>query len=251
MNLRSASQWCGELPLQLNLNALAELIAQLCSAAGLILYTALMIRFFIQLGEGEPARWEIYSYLVRYWGANKYYYLQECKPEGYRIHSDTYHLCYFDHRGCPWRSSFGGHSRSCFHHETHDLWETSHTGFRILPNYANASVVCTNKTGILTQNDMLVVAGSVSIHGKFVQKLKDHQAQTNAGEEVAEDSLEPAGSRKHPHNFSIDQADFIASSLMLPLLLTWPLSKMPILRPARSSSSVISQRLLCPSLWRI
>ena len=82
-------------------------------------------------------------------------------------------------------------------------------GFRILPNYANASVVCTNKTGILTQNDMSVIAGSVSIHGKFIQKLKDHQVQTNAGEEVAEDSPEPAGSRKHPHDFSINQADFI------------------------------------------
>ena len=70
-------------------------------------------------------------------------------------------------------------------------------------------MVCTDKTGILTQNDMLVVAGSVGIHGEFVQKLKDHQAWTNASEEVAEDSLEPAGSRKHPHNFSIDRADFI------------------------------------------
>ena len=56
---------------------------------------------------------------------------------------------------------------------------------------------------------MSVIAGSVGIHGKFVQKLKDHQARTNAGEEVAEDSPEPAGSRKHPHDFSIDQADFI------------------------------------------
>ena len=56
---------------------------------------------------------------------------------------------------------------------------------------------------------MSVIVGSVGIHGKFVQKLKDHQAWTNAGEEVAEDSPEPAGSRKHPHDFSIDQADFI------------------------------------------
>lgn len=37
-------------PLQLKLNALAELIAKLGSAAGLILFTALMIRFFAQLG---------------------------------------------------------------------------------------------------------------------------------------------------------------------------------------------------------
>ncbi|KDN36653.1 hypothetical protein RSAG8_10695, partial [Rhizoctonia solani AG-8 WAC10335] len=36
-------------PLQLKLNALAELIAKLGSAAGLILFTALMIKFFVQL----------------------------------------------------------------------------------------------------------------------------------------------------------------------------------------------------------
>jgi Ca2+-transporting ATPase len=43
-------------PLQLKLNALAELIAKLGSMAGLILFTALMIRFFVQLGTGVPER---------------------------------------------------------------------------------------------------------------------------------------------------------------------------------------------------
>jgi Ca2+-transporting ATPase len=43
-------------PLQLKLNALAELIAKLGSAAGLILFTALMIRYFVQLGTGVPER---------------------------------------------------------------------------------------------------------------------------------------------------------------------------------------------------
>jgi P-type Ca2+ transporter type 2C len=48
---------CGDAentPLQLKLNALAELIAKLGSAAGLILFTALLIRFFVQLGTGVP-----------------------------------------------------------------------------------------------------------------------------------------------------------------------------------------------------
>jgi len=44
-------------PLQLKLNALAELIATLGSAAGLILFTALIIRFIVQLAQGEPARY--------------------------------------------------------------------------------------------------------------------------------------------------------------------------------------------------
>lgn len=43
-------------PLQLKLNDLAELIAKLGTAAGLILFSALMIRFFVQLGTGEPQR---------------------------------------------------------------------------------------------------------------------------------------------------------------------------------------------------
>ena len=34
---------------------------------------------------------------------------------------------------------------------------------------ANVLVLCTAKTSTLTQNDMSVVAGSVGIHGKFVQ----------------------------------------------------------------------------------
>ena len=44
---------------------------------------------------------------------------------------------------------------------------------------ANASVICTDKTGTLTQNVMTVVAGSIGIHGKFVHNLKDNQARTN------------------------------------------------------------------------
>jgi Ca2+-transporting ATPase len=43
-------------PLQLKLNALAELIAKIGSAAGLALFIALMIRFFVQLGTGDPPR---------------------------------------------------------------------------------------------------------------------------------------------------------------------------------------------------
>lgn len=37
-------------PLQTKLNNLAELIAKLGSLAGIILFTALMIRFFVELG---------------------------------------------------------------------------------------------------------------------------------------------------------------------------------------------------------
>jgi len=43
-------------PLQEKLNDLAELIAKIGGIAGLTLFTALMIRFFVQLGTGDPVR---------------------------------------------------------------------------------------------------------------------------------------------------------------------------------------------------
>ena len=59
---------------------------------------------------------------------------------------------------------------------------------------ANASVVCTNKSGTLTQNVMSVVAGSIGIHAKFVRKLGANQARTNTNEDIHND-------------FSIDQSN--------------------------------------------
>lgn len=76
---------------------------------------------------------------------------------------------------------------------------------------ANASVVCTDKTGTLTQNVMSVVAGSVGIHGKFVRRLQENNARTNADEELAVDPTtnlpNPKGTRRHVDDFSIDQGD--------------------------------------------
>jgi len=42
--------------LQLKLNSLANSIAKAGSAAGLILFTALLIRFFVQVGTNNPVR---------------------------------------------------------------------------------------------------------------------------------------------------------------------------------------------------
>jgi hypothetical protein len=41
----------------MKLNDLAELIAKLGSVAGLLLFAALMIRFFVQLGTNDPVRY--------------------------------------------------------------------------------------------------------------------------------------------------------------------------------------------------
>lgn len=82
---------------------------------------------------------------------------------------------------------------------------------------ANASVVCTDKTGTLTQNIMAVVAGSVGIHGKFVRQLEENAARTNADEKTDE-KIEPR-ERKHKDDFSIDQA-------RLNTILPFPLKKL-------------------------
>jgi Ca2+-transporting ATPase len=90
---------------------------------------------------------------------------------------------------------------------------------------ANASVVCTDKTGTLTQNVMTVVAGSIGIHGKFVRNLKDNRARTNAPDQdqgqpserdITEVPSSPQANRKHADDFSIDQSEI--SSILSPQL---------------------------------
>ena len=73
---------------------------------------------------------------------------------------------------------------------------------------ANASVICTDKTGTLTQNVMTVVAGSIGIHAKFVRQLEDNSARTNADgrDDPQLDVEQHKGERKHNNDFSIDQA---------------------------------------------
>ncbi|KZV81118.1 hypothetical protein EXIGLDRAFT_658651, partial [Exidia glandulosa HHB12029] len=99
---------------------------------------------------------------------------------------------------------------------------------------ANASVIYTDKTGILTQNLMSVVAGSVGIQGKFVRHLDDNKTRTNAGDERGKQDpnqdLEkseggksntlsivvteaPPTGRRHKDDFSLDQSELNASIL--------------------------------------
>ncbi|KAJ7727318.1 Ca-transporting ATPase [Mycena maculata] len=162
-------------PLQVKLNALAELIAKLGSAAGLILFTALLIRFFVQLGKGEPVRTAnqkgiafvnilIISVTL----------IVVAVPEGLPL-AVTLALAFATKR-MTYEKLLVRILGSC---------ETM----------ANASVVCTDKTGTLTQNAMTVVAGSVGIHAKFVRHLEENEARTNVDE---------PGVRKHSDDFSLD-----------------------------------------------
>ena len=66
---------------------------------------------------------------------------------------------------------------------------------------ANATVVCTDKTGTLTQNVTSIVAGSVGIHAKFVKNLQENLSRSNA------DDPDGKKERKHANDFSIEQTD--------------------------------------------
>ncbi|KAJ7349180.1 hypothetical protein DFH08DRAFT_697693 [Mycena albidolilacea] len=162
-------------PLQIKVNALAELIAKLGSAAGLILFTALLIRFFVQLGTGIPERTasqkgiafvNIVIIMVTL--------IVVAVPEGLPL-AVTLALAFATKR-MTYEKLLVRILGSC---------ETM----------ANASVICTDKTGTLTQNVMTVVAGSVGIHAKFVRHLETSTARTNANE---------PGIRKHVNDFSLD-----------------------------------------------
>ncbi|KIK62401.1 hypothetical protein GYMLUDRAFT_164480 [Collybiopsis luxurians FD-317 M1] len=174
-------------PLQLKLNDLAELIAKLGSAAGLILFTALMIRFFVQLGTGEPVRTAsqkgiafvnilIISVTL----------IVVAVPEGLPL-AVTLALAFATKRMTKEKLLV-----------------------RVLGScetMANATVICTDKTGTLTQNDMTVVAGSIGIHAKFVRTLKENEGRTNAEESPSKAAAESAPpTRKHAHDFSLDQS---------------------------------------------
>lgn len=170
--------------MQLKLNALAELIAKIGSLAGLLLFTALMIRFFVQLGTNDPVRTanqkgiafvQILIIAVTL--------IVVAVPEGLPL-AVTLALAFATKR-----------------------MTQENLLVRVLGScetMANASVVCTDKTGTLTQNEMTVVAGSVGIHCKFVQRLDENGARTNAGEESG---VKPSQERKHVEDFSIDQSE--------------------------------------------
>ncbi|KAH9052974.1 calcium-translocating P-type ATPase [Lactarius deliciosus] len=145
-------------PLQLKLNALAETIAKLGSIAGGVLFAALLIRYFVQLGSNDPQRTSsekgiafvnilIISVTL----------VVVAVPEGLPL-AVTLALAFATKR-----------------------MTKENLLVRVLGScetMANASVICTDKTGTLTQNEMTVVAGSVGVHAKFVRRLEENRGRT-------------------------------------------------------------------------
>lgn len=71
---------------------------------------------------------------------------------------------------------------------------------------ANASVICTDKTGTLTQNAMTVVAGSIGIHAKFARQLQHNQSRTNVVDEHRSRRSTDSAVSGHTQDFSVDQS---------------------------------------------
>lgn len=71
---------------------------------------------------------------------------------------------------------------------------------------ANASVICTDKTGTLTQNAMVVVAGSIGIHAKFARQLQHNQPRTNVVDEHFSRRSTDSMFSGYSRDFSVDQS---------------------------------------------
>ncbi|KAK4701418.1 P-type Ca2+ transporter type 2C, partial [Phenoliferia sp. Uapishka_3] len=187
MSLRGDAE---ETPLQLKLNALAELIAKLGSLAGLLLFAALMIRFFVELGTnpGRTANDKAQNFIQILIIAVTIVVV--AVPEGLPL-AVTLALAFATRR-----------------------MTQQNLLVRVLgacETMANATVICTDKTGTLTQNQMSVVAGAIGVHLKFADRLAENASRTNANDDSDDfDDTEKDAPRPHRAgrtDFSCDMTD--------------------------------------------
>ncbi|KAH8917115.1 calcium-translocating P-type ATPase [Atractiella rhizophila] len=156
-------------PLQNKLNHLAQTIAKLGSAAGGLLFFVLMIRFFIQLGThsdrsaDDKAQNFIQILIIAVT------VIVVAVPEGLPL-AVTLSLAFATRR-----------------------MTKMNLLVRVLGScetMGHCTVTCTDKTGTLTQNKMMVVAGSVGVHLKFADNLEETR-RTNANDDVDIDPENP------------------------------------------------------------
>jgi Ca2+-transporting ATPase len=177
-------------PLQLKLNHLAEVIAKLGLSAGLLLFFCLMIRYFTELNEpGRTAADKAQNFISILIIAVTV--IVVAVPEGLPL-AVTLALAFATRR-----------------------MTAENLLVRVLAScetMANTTVVCTDKTGTLTQNKMSVVAGSVGVHLKFADRLAENKSRANANDDMDAEVEHPPESpvvtrRRGRMDFSMDMAE--------------------------------------------
>jgi Ca2+-transporting ATPase len=175
-------------PLQVKLNGLAELIVYVGSIAGGLLFLALFIRFLVELKTipgrtpDEKGQEFIKALII------SVVLIVAAVPEGLPL-AVTLALAFATNR-----------------------MTRQNLLVRVLGScetMANATVVCTDKTGTLTQNVMTVVAGSLGVKGKFVRELAENGERTNAGE---------ADNTRDDFSFDMNEFNQVASPELQTLL---------------------------------
>lgn len=148
-------------PLQAKLNHLAGFIAKLGAAAGILLFVVLLIRFLASLhgfeGNSNDKGQRFISVLIL-----AVTVVVVAIPEGLPL-AVTLALAFATRRMAK-QNLLVRFLGSC---------ETM----------GAATVICTDKTGTLTQNQMSVVAGSAGVHCKFVRQLEEHSDRVNDDEQ--------------------------------------------------------------------
>lgn len=181
MSLRTDSEMT---PLQSKLNRLAEIIAYAGTTAGILLFAALMIRFFVQLAkpkEGSPRTpnqkaQNFINILI-----SAVVIIVVAVPEGLPL-ATTLALAFATKRMTK-ENLLVRHLSAC---------ETS----------ANGSVICTDKTGTLTQNEMSVVAGSIGVHLKFALDIEENSSRV---ESLGQDNNSNEDSVSKSKDWAIEQ----------------------------------------------
>ncbi|KAI0396608.1 putative calcium P-type ATPase [Xylariaceae sp. FL0594] len=138
-------------PLQSKLNVVAEYIAKLGGAAGLVLFIVLFIEFLVRLsGSHESPSQKGQAFINIFIVVVTI--IVVAVPEGLPL-AVTLALAFATNRMLK-DNNLVRHLKAC-------------------EVMGNATTICSDKTGTLTQNKMKVVAGSVGLHHKFGSKGSD------------------------------------------------------------------------------
>ncbi|KAF4991900.1 hypothetical protein FDECE_13866 [Fusarium decemcellulare] len=164
----------GLTPLQAKLNLLAGYIAKLGSAAGLLLFTVLLIEFLARLPNNNESPEEKGQGFLRIL-ITSITIIVVAVPEGLPL-AVTLSLA-FATKKMTKENNLVRHLQSC---------ETM----------GNATVICSDKTGTLTENVMTVVAGSLGRRGRFAFGDSNLNRQNNESSAPTPTTESPEASEK-------------------------------------------------------